>query len=98
MTATPDDLITPGRAARILRLNVKTVYRWIVGDRKADPPTPPKIRSWKRAGTRYMVSEADVRALLEPTRPDQQPPPESRQQLDARRDAARERLRSQGVA
>lgn len=57
MPDAPDDLLTPKQARRIASVCLKSVYRWI---RRGLLP------AYRRAGTRYLVSEADVRALLRP--------------------------------
>jgi excisionase family DNA binding protein len=51
----PTDLISPREAAKLLRTGVSTVYRFIQ-DRR--------LRSWKRAHTRYLVSRREVLALF----------------------------------
>lgn len=53
----PADLITPHRAARIAKCHQATVYRWIFAG---------KLRAWRRAGARYLISESEVRALIQP--------------------------------
>lgn len=59
----PGDLITPKAAARLLKVHVSSVYRWILAG---------KVRAFRRAGARYWISEAEVRAAwaeVEPTQP-----------------------------
>jgi excisionase family DNA binding protein len=53
----PADLVTPARAAKRLRVDVATVYRWI---RKG------WLRAWERAGGDMRVSRAEVLALARP--------------------------------
>ena len=53
----PDDLISTGKAAKILATDPSVVYRWVQGG---------KLRGWKRAGHSILVSESEVRGLLVP--------------------------------
>lgn len=55
--STPADLITPRRAARIVGVHISAIYRYVLKG---------KLRGWRRAGSRYLVSEAEVRALIQP--------------------------------
>lgn len=88
MTDTPpEDLIAPGRAARILGCHVGTIHRWIGRG---------WLRAWRRRGERRMVSEAEVRSLLEPTGPRREPLPPTRQERERRQAGAVERLRQLG--
>jgi excisionase family DNA binding protein len=57
MTDLPQDLITPNRAARRLRLNVATVYRWIQRG---------WLQAWKLPGRGVRVSRAEVLAAARP--------------------------------
>lgn len=61
----PDDLVTPTRAAQILRLHVSSIYRWIF---------QRKVRSWTRGQTRRLVSEAEIRAQVQRFIPPPLPP------------------------
>lgn len=93
MTTIPDDLVSPRKACEILSVNISTLYRWILAG---------KLRSWRRAGTRYRVSLADVRALLEPVMPRPRPTreelglPASKRALAARARHTQEVLRRAG--
>lgn len=51
----PGDLVTPREAARILRVHISTVYRWVLHG---------QLRGWKRAGWRYLVSRKDVEGMV----------------------------------
>jgi len=53
----PTDLIRPSEAARLLSCHVGTIHRWI---------NRGKLPGYDRAGTRVMVSRADVLALVRP--------------------------------
>ncbi len=53
----PDDLVTIPEAAGRLRVDPSTVHRWIGRG---------KLRAWRRAGTRRLISMADVLALIQP--------------------------------
>jgi excisionase family DNA binding protein len=55
----PTDLIRPSQAAKLLNLDIGTIYRWI---------NSGKLPAWKRGGSHYVVSRADVAACLEPVR------------------------------
>lgn len=52
----PTDLIDVARAARLAKVHISAVHRWV---QKA------KIRAWKRCG-RYLVSQAELFGLFEP--------------------------------
>jgi excisionase family DNA binding protein len=56
----PEDLLTPAQVARLLKVHISTVYRWCLSGR---------LPSYRRAGSRFLICRADVRALLEPVRP-----------------------------
>jgi excisionase family DNA binding protein len=88
----PTDLVPLGRAATTLHCNRATVYRWVLAG---------KIRSWRQAGNRFMVSLADVRELMQPVRQRSRDvsakAEESRQDL-ARRGRTQEVLRRHGLA
>jgi excisionase family DNA binding protein len=79
----PADLVTPRDVARLLKVHVSTVYRWIFDG---------KLASYRRAGCRYLVRRADVRAVLEPVRPS----PTRPQEPILNGERAREFLRSRG--
>jgi excisionase family DNA binding protein len=85
----PDDLISPTKAAQILKVHVASVYRWILAGR---------LRAWTRASTRHLVSEADVRALLQPAVPRPRPPVvvQPSQAAEAQRRRTEEVLRAAG--
>jgi excisionase family DNA binding protein len=88
VSAVPEDLITPRAAAKILRAHVGTIYRWILSG---------KLPAWRRAGARYLVSRADVEALLAPVRPAaKRPPLPSQRAQEARHRQAVESLRKAG--
>jgi len=53
----PGDLITPNRAARIVKVHISTIHRWI---------QTSKVCAWRRGLERYLVSEADVRKMVAP--------------------------------
>lgn len=84
----PADLIRPARAAQLLHVHICSLYRWIAAG---------KLRAWRRAGRRYVVSEADVKALLEPVVP-REPAAgvETRAQRAARAAHAEEVLKAAG--
>jgi excisionase family DNA binding protein len=87
----PTDLVPLGRAATQLHVNRSTVYRWVLGG---------KLRSWRRAGTRYLVSLADVRELLQPVqcrRRDVSAKGEDSRQAEARKKRTDETLRMWGL-
>jgi excisionase family DNA binding protein len=87
----PADLVPLGKAATELHCNRATVYRWCLGG---------KLRSWRRAGTRYLVSLADVRQLLQPVRQrtrDVSAKGEETRQQQARRERTQEVLRKHGL-
>lgn len=54
----PKDLISPGKACKLLQVSVRTVNRWIASGR---------LRAWRLRGSkrRRRVSEAEVRRLGE---------------------------------
>ncbi len=64
MADVPEDLIRPSKAAKILACHQATVYRLIMRG---------TLRAWRLGKDHYRVSEADVRALLQPVQPDAQP-------------------------
>jgi excisionase family DNA binding protein len=82
----PDDLISPKTAAKILRSHISTVYRLIHSG---------KLRSFRRAGTRHLVSRADVEALLVEETP--APRLETSADVARRRKEAIDRLRQAGL-
>jgi excisionase family DNA binding protein len=53
----PDDLVTIPVAAGRLRVDPSTVHRWI---------GKGKLRAWRRAGTRRLVSMREVLGLIQP--------------------------------
>lgn len=57
--STPNDLITPREAARLLRAHISLIYRCVQDGR---------LRAWRVAGSRYAVSKADVLALVQEVR------------------------------
>lgn len=77
--AIPTDLISTGKAAKILACRPSTVFRWCEAGR---------LRCWLR-GTRRLVSEADVRGVIRvyepPARVECRRPAPSRQQLEDRK-------------
>lgn len=58
----PDDLIPPGKAARLIHVHVATIYRWILEGRL--PAWRLRGRCGVKGGRR--LSKADVLSLLEP--------------------------------
>jgi excisionase family DNA binding protein len=82
----PSDLITPKEAARLLRVHVSTVHRWIRDGR---------LHAYKRATERYLVRRADVEGMVREV----VPLPEVTRLTDERRRAeeAVARLREKGV-
>jgi excisionase family DNA binding protein len=87
----PEDLVPLGKAATALHVNRSTIYRWVLGG---------KLRSWRRAGTRYLVSLADVRELLKPVehrRRDVSAQGETERQAEARKRRTDETLRMWGL-
>ena len=55
----PADLTTPKAAARLIGHHVSLIYRCIADGR---------LRAWRVAGSRYAVSEAEVRGLVREVR------------------------------
>ena len=53
--AIPDDLLKPGKAARLVGVHPATLYRWILHGR---------LRAWRTPTARYMVSRADVLGFM----------------------------------
>ena len=51
----PHDLIAPKDAARIAGCHVSTLLRWILHGR---------LRGYRKAGSRYLVSRADVEGVI----------------------------------
>lgn len=84
----PEDLIPGGRAAAILGCSPATVGSY----RRAG-----LLRAWLRAGSQWVYSERDVRALLEPYRPAGEAPPPTRAELERRERDALAELRAAGV-
>jgi excisionase family DNA binding protein len=87
MSDVPGDLVAVKRAAAILRCAPSTVYRYIASG---------KLRSWLRCGVRHLVSEEEVRGLLQPVEP--MVPLEKRGEAERRQDAALGELRQKGYA
>jgi excisionase family DNA binding protein len=88
----PADLIPLGPAASILHVTPSTLWRWVVRG---------KLRSWKRAGTRYLVSRADVLELLQPVHTrtrDVSSKGEREREREARQKHTQEILRQHGLA
>ena len=56
----PDDLITPNKAAKVARVSISSIYRWILSG---------MLPAFKRGGSRYLVSRKAVLACLVPVRP-----------------------------
>jgi excisionase family DNA binding protein len=81
----PDDLIAPKVLARILRVHVSTVHRWI---KKA------KLRAWRRGGQRYLISEAEGRALIAPVTVTPSEAPRSRAEEELAAEQATARLKA----
>jgi excisionase family DNA binding protein len=71
MSATPDilpeDLVTPGEVAKLLKVHISTVYRWWLSGR---------LPSYRLAGVRFLIRRADVRAVLQPVHPSPAQPQE----------------------
>jgi hypothetical protein len=89
MTETlPEDLVSARRAAGILGCTPSTVGRY--RDRGL-------LCAWRRAGSYWMYSEAEVRSLLEPARTDQRLLPPSRAEIDRRVGQAMAELREMGL-
>lgn len=82
---TPHDLIGTPEAVRILRCHPSTLHRWRAEGR---------VRAWKR-GDRYLYSELEVRALLEPVAP--AVPPPGKAELRRGHEAALAELRAAGL-
>ena len=82
----PTDLIEPKVAARLLRCNVSTIYRWILKG---------KLRAWRRGGTRHLVRRADVEGMLVEEVPAM--PLDGEQERERRGREAAERLRAGGM-
>ena len=53
----PADLITPKEAAHLAGVHTTTLLAWVRAG---------KLRGYRRAGSRYLVSRADVLALITP--------------------------------
>ena len=92
MTTTPDDLISPRTACKMLAidgkaLNLSTLHRWVYSGRLA---------GYRREG-RLCVSRADVAALVRPV-PVQLTPRAQERSEKARRDReTNETLRAAGI-
>lgn len=80
----PADLITPKEAARLIRTHISTIHRWVQSGR---------LRGWKR-GSRYLISRADVEAMLRPVTP--LPELTREKELEKRAEKAMEELRRDG--
>ena len=61
----PNDLISLRAAADLLGCHLATIYRWIL----PRAGQPPRLRHWRRAGTRKFVSRAELLALFQPSSP-----------------------------
>lgn len=98
--APPADLVNPSAAGRLIGVRRARIMRWV---------RQGKLRHWLLASERYLVSAAEVRALLRPgeARPRDEPRAENREppRLTTRRrvaEAARRRrteevLRANGL-
>ena len=86
-TATPRDLITPREAARLVGTHLSTVHRWLHSGR---------LRGWRRAGTRYLVSRAEVLAVIQPVAVGEVETPRTAAEDAAAAERAREYLRARG--
>lgn len=82
----PSDLVTPKSAAKILCCSLGTIYRLVHRG---------QLRAWCRGGCRYLVSDAAVRAILQPVQP--AVPVPTLQAVERRQEEARETLRQSGV-
>lgn len=82
----PDDVMTTGQAANLVRVRPSTVYRWALAG---------KVPSWRRNG-RLLVSRADVQALVERTAT-AAPAPEPVKERRARKDWTERVLRKWGA-
>lgn len=86
----PDDLITVKEAARLVHnTHTATIRRWVLNG---------KLQGYTLAGTRWLVSRADVLALIQPlTKPRKAPAIESPRQRGRRERDTDRVLRAAGV-
>lgn len=81
----PTDLLTPREAARLVKAHLSTVHRWI---------HTGKLRAYRRGPHRYLVSQADLEALLRPVTDILPPSPAAQNRAH---EAAIAQLRAMGV-
>lgn len=84
----PTDLITPKAAAKIVKSHVATIHRWL---------RQGKLKGYRLAGFRFLISEAEVRACLSPVEVEVPVVPRTRAQDIAAADAAVARMRANGA-
>lgn len=83
----PSDLVEPKVLARRLSVHLSTIHRWIRAG---------KLRAWRRAGERYLVSLAEGLALVAPVTVVQSDAPRSKAQEELAASQATARLRAKG--
>lgn len=83
----PADAVTTGVAARAVGVSTQTVGRWVRHGR---------VRGWERAG-RYLVSLAEVRAVVVPVAPRADDSPRTAGQARAAAAQAVARMRAEGA-
>jgi excisionase family DNA binding protein len=88
MSELPDDLLTPRQAAKIMKTHTSTIIRWVLSG---------KLRGYRQAGTRYLISRRDLQAMLVPVVPDPEVElPRTASQEREAAEAAKARLRLRG--
>ena len=87
----PSDAVTPTQAAKELDASVSSIYRVLHAG---------KIRSWRKAGFRYLISLGEVKAYFSPVRVEISKEitdkPRTRGEELAVSEAAKQQLREQG--
>lgn len=84
----PDDLITPKAAAKLVNVHISSVYRWVLSG---------KLKGYRRAGSRYLVSRADVLGMIQPVEVEAPDRPRTRREEEEAARRAVEELRRQGI-
>lgn len=86
----PSDLITIKQAARLVNNTHRcTIRRWILKG---------KLKAYKLAGSRYLVSRADVMNLIQPHVNHAPDLPPTKRQMTARQEWVQKRLKEIGAA
>ena len=83
----PDDLISPKRAAKLLGISQKTVYRWCAQGKLRGYDVKQLVR----------LSEAEVRAEIKPRPAEVDPAVQGRRKANARRKRTRDVLEKAGL-